>query len=52
MAPNAEGLSGAMEEGVVDVREVEETKKAAAAEEKVGIFFSWHWLTFLGRIFQ
>lgn len=26
MAPNAEGLSGAMEEGVVDVREVEGAK--------------------------
>ena len=36
----------------VDVKEVEETKKAAAAEDKVGIFFNWHWLTFLGRIFQ
>ena len=36
----------------VDVREVEETKNEAAAEDKVGIFCNWHWLTFLGRIFQ
>ena len=36
----------------VELKEVEEAKKAAAAEDKVGIFFNWHWLTFLGRIFQ
>ena len=36
----------------VDVKEAVETKIAAAAEDKVGIFFNWHWLTFLGRIFQ
>ena len=36
----------------VELKEAEETKKVAAAEDKVGIFFNWLGLTFLVRIFE